>query len=144
MSKSKHRIGWKKQVAVRENVKSTQLTEAKLPPSRSVQSIDVAADCGSDLARDDIPPERLGPAVSAAEQRVLSLVSRGRTNKEIAAALGLSPATIKRHIEKILTKLGLRNRVELAIHGVMANNCPHYSTLGCALRRFERDDAISR
>lgn len=130
-------------MTVRENVKSTQLTKAKLPPSRSVQAIDLATDCGSDAAAGGIPAGRLGPAVSAAEQRVLSLVSRGWTNKEIAAALGLSPATIKRHIEKILTKLGLRNRVELAIHGVMANGCPHHSTSGCALRRFERDDATS-
>ncbi len=131
-------------MTLRENVKSTQLTEAKLTPSRSVQAINLAADCGSDSAAGGMPAGRLGPAVSAAEQRVLSLVSRGLTNKEIAAALGLSPATIKRHIEKILTKLGLRNRVELAIHGVTANSCPHHSTSGCALHRFERDSAISR
>ena len=131
-------------MTARENVKSTQVTEAKLPPSRSIQAIDLAADCGSDSAAGGIPAARLTPAVSAAEQRVLSLVSRGWTNKEIAAALGLSPATIKRHIEKILTKLGLRNRVELAIHGITAASCPHHSTSGCALARFERDGGISR
>jgi len=66
---------------------------------------------------------------------VLSLVSRAWTNKEIASALGISPATVKRHVEKILTKLGFRNRVEVAIFGITVNGCPHQSSAGCALRQ---------
>lgn len=62
--------------------------------------------------------------LTAAENRVLTHVSRAKTNKEIASALGISPATVKRHVEKILTKLQLRNRVEAAIYGVMINGCP--------------------
>jgi len=79
----------------------------------------------------------LAPRVSVAEERVLRLVSQAKTNKEIAVVLGISPATVKRHMEKILTKLGLRNRVEVAIFGLTVNGCPHQSGGSCALRQFE-------
>ncbi len=53
--------------------------------------------------------------LTTAERRILSLVSLAKTNKEIAVALGISPATVKRHLENVLRKLELRNRVEAAI-----------------------------
>ena len=42
----------------------------------------------------------------------------------------------KRHMEKILKKLALRNRVEAAICGLMLNGCPHESSSGCAFRKL--------
>ncbi len=54
--------------------------------------------------------------ITAQEIRVLKLVSQGLSNKEIAENLGLSPSTVKRHIENILKKLRLRNRVEAAVY----------------------------
>lgn len=75
------------------------------------------------------------PKITVAEHRVLALVARARTNKEIAKDLGISPATVKRHMEKILTKLGLRNRVEAAIYGLTLNGCPHQARSGCAFRQ---------
>ena len=74
--------------------------------------------------------------ITAAESRVLTLVTRAKTNKEIALALRISPATVKRHMEKILTKLGLRNRVEAAIYGLMLNGCPDRSSSDCVLRKW--------
>ncbi|HEX9878847.1 MAG TPA: LuxR C-terminal-related transcriptional regulator [Candidatus Binatia bacterium] len=52
------------------------------------------------------------------ERRVLELVSEGKTNKEIALVLAISPATVKRHLENILRKLQLKNRVEAAVYAV--------------------------
>lgn len=51
-----------------------------------------------------------------AEWRVAEAVARGLSNKEIAAELKLSLRTIEGHISRILDKMNLSNRVELALH----------------------------
>jgi predicted ATPase/DNA-binding CsgD family transcriptional regulator len=50
--------------------------------------------------------------LSRREVEVLRLVSVGRTNREIARALFLSPRTVDMHVRNILTKLGCRSRTE--------------------------------
>jgi DNA-binding NarL/FixJ family response regulator len=49
------------------------------------------------------------------EEEVLATVARGRTNAEIADELHISLSTVKAHIASLMTKLGVRNRVELAM-----------------------------
>jgi DNA-binding NarL/FixJ family response regulator len=49
------------------------------------------------------------------EEDVLVAVARGRTNAEIGAELYISLSTVKFHIASLMTKLGVRNWVELAI-----------------------------
>jgi DNA-binding CsgD family transcriptional regulator len=71
--------------------------------------------------------------LTAGEKRVLTLLSFAKTNKEIACALSISPATVKRHLENVLRKLELRNRVEAAIYGLIADGCPCDSNLACPL-----------
>ena len=48
------------------------------------------------------------------EEEVLKAVAVGRTNAEIAEELYISPATVKTHLSHLQTKIGARNRVELA------------------------------
>jgi DNA-binding NarL/FixJ family response regulator len=63
-----------------------------------------------------------GPAVTGGPNRPLSdrelevvrAIARGRTNQEIAAELFISLSTVKSHVSGIQTKLGVRNRVEIA------------------------------
>ncbi|WP_405765323.1 ATP-binding protein [Streptomyces sp. NBC_01538] len=52
--------------------------------------------------------------LSRREEEVSELVARGMTNRQIAAALNLSPRTVDRHVENILTKLGLCRRAQIA------------------------------
>ncbi len=52
--------------------------------------------------------------LSRREQQVASLVARGLTNKQIAAELVVSAATVRSHVEHILTKLDLRSRAQIA------------------------------
>ena len=51
-------------------------------------------------------------ALSPREREVLDLIAGGSTNREIAAALHLSPHTIKEHTSGLYRKLGARNRAE--------------------------------
>ncbi len=58
------------------------------------------------------------------EKRVLLLVAKAQSNKEIAVSLKISPSTVKRHLENILRKLSLKNRVEAAIYALGMGRCP--------------------
>ncbi|MEN2417016.1 response regulator transcription factor [Streptomyces rimosus] len=49
------------------------------------------------------------------EEEVLTLVARGRTNAEIADELFIGLTTAKTHVASLLTKIGARNRVEIAM-----------------------------
>jgi NarL family two-component system response regulator LiaR len=52
------------------------------------------------------------------EREVLALLSRGFTNKRIAADLGVSEKTVKTHVGSILSKLGVTDRTQAALYAV--------------------------
>ena len=49
------------------------------------------------------------------ERDVLALVARGLSNAEIGSELYVSPATVKTHVARILTKLDARDRAQLIV-----------------------------
>jgi DNA-binding CsgD family transcriptional regulator len=53
-------------------------------------------------------------ALTPAEERVAALVARGKTNREVAAALFLSDRTVEGHLSRIFGKLGIGHRTEVA------------------------------
>ncbi|WP_347240293.1 response regulator transcription factor [Thermus sp.] len=56
------------------------------------------------------PPDL--PRLTPREEAVLRLLAQGLSGKEMARTLGLSPDTVKDHLESLYGKLGARNRVE--------------------------------
>jgi len=64
---------------------------------------------------DDRPDPEAVAALTDREREVLRLIARGLTNKEIAEQLVISELTAKTHVSRILTKLGLVNRVHAVV-----------------------------
>jgi pimeloyl-ACP methyl ester carboxylesterase/DNA-binding CsgD family transcriptional regulator len=62
------------------------------------------------------PRRFAGAALTDRERQVLRLLAGGSTAKQIGAALGVSVATVQRHIANIYTKIGARGRVDAAAY----------------------------
>jgi DNA-binding NarL/FixJ family response regulator len=56
--------------------------------------------------------------LTSREQEILQLVAEGKANKEVAAALNISPYTVETHRKHILEKLNLHNPAELILYAV--------------------------
>jgi DNA-binding NarL/FixJ family response regulator len=72
-----------------------------------------------------IPPEvatrigeRLLSDISTRELEVLQLLGKGRSNKEIASALGITSGTVKIHVSNILSKLGAADRTQALVTAI--------------------------
>ena len=56
--------------------------------------------------------------ITPRQQEVLQLLAAGRSNQEIAIALGLSPATIKTHVAQAMATIGAANCAEAAARAI--------------------------
>lgn len=66
----------------------------------------------SELSRIGTPPP--APlALTATEERVADLAALGRTNRQVARALFLSPRTVEANLARVYRKLGISSRAEL-------------------------------
>jgi len=77
-------------------------------------------------ARGDLPvtapvavvgPDGPGGSLSTRETEVLELLAEGRTNRQIAAALGITERTVKAHLSRVFRVLDVTDRVQAALWG---------------------------
>ena len=57
-------------------------------------------------------------ALTERETEVLKLLARGQANKQIASSLFVEEKTVKAHVSSILRKLGVRSRIQAALHAI--------------------------
>ena len=59
-------------------------------------------------------------ALTSREREVLAELAQGRSNREIARALGVAEKTVKAHVSSVLAKLGVQDRTQAALLAVRA------------------------
>ncbi len=81
-----------------------------------------------DLAAQTAPPSRKTFGLTGRELEVVTLITEGSTNKHIATTFGISEETVKRHLTNIFNKLGVGNRLELALFALNHHLLPPAAT----------------
>lgn len=81
-----------------------------------------------ELEAQTAPPPRKTFGLTARELEVVGLITEGSTNKHIAQTFGISEETVKRHLTNIFNKLGVGNRLELALFALNHNLLPSPET----------------
>jgi two-component system nitrate/nitrite response regulator NarL len=56
------------------------------------------------------------PGITRREAEVLRMLACGARNRDIAETLGISPTTVRNHIEHLLTKLGVHSKLEAVVY----------------------------
>jgi DNA-binding NarL/FixJ family response regulator len=100
-----------------EIVRAIELVHAgdgMLSPAVTRRLISLVAGDSDAAARADHARDRMG-TLSPREHDVALAVARGEANAEIAAALHLSVPTVKAHVSRLLDKLDVDNRVQIAL-----------------------------
>jgi DNA-binding NarL/FixJ family response regulator len=101
-------------------VDSTQVVHTRTTPALSVRNMGIAT-LGETMlllelqSEDSVASSRLShAALTPRETEVLSWLAKGKTNRDIADILGMSPRTVNKHLEHIFEKLGVETRTAAA------------------------------
>ena len=99
---------------IHQAVRRVAAGEATLSPTVTRQLIAHVAAPGNGHTRESDARQRIA-GLSERERDVALAVGRGKSNAEISAELFMSVATVKAHVSRLLTKLDLNNRVQVAL-----------------------------
>lgn len=91
-------------------IRAAATGEALIAPNVTVRLLEAFA--GEEPAA---PSRQPVEPLTEREEQVLATVARGLSNSEIASELFITVSTVKTHVASLMTKLGARNRVEIAI-----------------------------
>ena len=119
-------------VAASEELRAALAAALRANPAFEVVTVAATegdADVAADVVlvareRDDAPPRATrrdtahGAVLSNREREILALLADGLGNKQIAARLGISPNTVKTHLEMLFDKLGVSSRAEAVATGM--------------------------
>jgi DNA-binding NarL/FixJ family response regulator len=94
-----------------EAVRTVAAGQALLSPSITRRLIERFIRSGPSA----VPPPAAMAELTPREREVLLLIAEGLSNAEIAGRLYLSEATVKTHVNRLLSKLGLRDRVQAVV-----------------------------
>ncbi|HEY3758594.1 MAG TPA: response regulator transcription factor [Solirubrobacteraceae bacterium] len=105
-------VGSIRQAAEGHMVLSGEVAQALIAHVRA------GADAAAELNEE--PPAQVAEeaALSPREAEVLRLIAEGADNSAIGVALSISPHTVKQYVANIFEKLGVRSRVQAAVHAV--------------------------
>ncbi|HTW97912.1 MAG TPA: tetratricopeptide repeat protein, partial [Acidimicrobiales bacterium] len=112
LGKAQHVYG-SRAAAIRSLRRSEQLAGELGDAQRVAEARTALAHCGETPARANLPG-----GLTGREADVIGLLAAGLSNREIAAQLVLSVATVERHVANIYTKLDVRSRVEATRYAV--------------------------
>jgi DNA-binding NarL/FixJ family response regulator len=70
------------------------------------------------------PAPALPKPLTERESGVLALIARGWSNRRIGQELAISEVTVRSHVSHVLAKLGVRNRVQAALHSLRLEREP--------------------
>jgi len=96
-------------------VRAVAAGDAVVAPSVTRRLIDKFVEHLPDPTTGRSPVDERLHQLTEREREVLAEVARGRSNAEIAQLLTVSEATVKTHVGRILTKLALRDRVQIVV-----------------------------
>lgn len=98
-----------------EAIKAVSAGQSFLQPSIASKVLAEFNRMSAPAARASAPPVTLQEPLSRREEEVLVWLSRGCSNKEIAAKLSLAEGTVKNHVSNVLGKLGVLDRTQAAL-----------------------------
>ena len=97
-----------------KNIRVVHAGGACLHPDVTLKVLERIATRGAEIAADNLSGNSFNQLTNR-EKEVLRLIGRGLSNTEISSALFIVEGTVKSHVSSLLSKLGARDRTQLAI-----------------------------